>query len=66
MMYSGKFHGDTAGGGEFSWGAGLTAPGEDGLYCGMSPAMEQPAGLAALSEELAERATYPPRRSDGV
>lgn len=55
----------TPGASEYSWGAGLTPPGlenaspdQGGRYRGLTPPMGEPAGLRALADALAERATY--------
>ncbi|MCD5419104.1 hypothetical protein LRS71_05950 [Rhodococcus pyridinivorans] len=37
--YTGNLHGDAPGESEYSWGAGLTAPGE-AMYCGLTPREE--------------------------
>lgn len=47
---------------EYSWGPGLTppeladaAPSQGGMYSGRAPRAEEPEGLRALTDELAER-----------
>ena len=47
---------------EFSWGPGLTPPeladappSDGGMYRGKAPRAEEPEGLRALSDELADR-----------